>query len=91
MQLGREAKNRSALTLFDTVFFFIYYQYMPTTLLLPRIRKAIQNAKPEEQRQLLAQLPRLLKLDAADFAWLKIAEDSFNFWNNADDALYDAL
>ncbi len=26
-----------------------------------------------------------------DFAWLKAAEDSFAFWNNPDDAIYDSL
>ena len=64
---------------------------MSTTLLLPRIEKAIQNAKPEEQRKLLAKLPHLLKLSVDDFVLLKIAEDSFDFWDNADDALYDGL
>jgi hypothetical protein len=64
---------------------------MVTTLLLTRIEKAIQDAEPEEQRELLAKLPHLLKLDAADFALLKVAEHSFDFWDNADDRIYDAL
>ena len=64
---------------------------MATQLLLPKIAKAIQESRPEEQRELLAQLPHLLDLDAGDFAFLKIAEDSFDFWNNLDDTVYDSL
>ena len=64
---------------------------MATQLLLPKIAKAIQESQPEEQRELLAQLPHLLDLDAGDFAFLKIAEDSFDFWNNLDDTVYDSL
>lgn len=64
---------------------------MATKLLLPKIAKAIQKSKPEEQREFLIQLPHLLNLDAGNFALLKIAEDSFDFWNNMDDTVYDNL
>ena len=30
-------------------------------------------------------------LSPQDFALLKLAERSFDFWNNADDAMYDRL
>lgn len=61
------------------------------TKLLPRIARAIQESKPEEQRELLTKLPHLLKIEPADFAFLKLAEQSFDFWNNLDDAIYDNL
>ncbi len=64
---------------------------MATKLLFPKIANAIQKCRPEEQRELLVQLPHLLNLDLGDFALLKIAEDSFDFWNNPDDTLYDNL
>lgn len=64
---------------------------MPTQTLIPRIAQAILRAKPEEQRQFLAQLPHLLNLSTADIALLKIAEQSFTFWNNLDDIVYDDL
>jgi len=31
----------------------------------------------------------LLNLEAADVALLKVAEQSFTFWNNLDDIVYD--
>ena len=58
---------------------------------LIKIKREIQKSKPEEQRELLAALPHLLKFDPADFALLKIAEGSFDFWNNPDDQCYDVL
>lgn len=64
---------------------------MTTIAVLSRVEKAIQSAKPEEQRKFLAKLPHLLKLDATDFAFLKIAEGAFDFWNNPDDVIYDNL
>lgn len=76
---------------FDNAFLRAYDNSMATALLLTRIEQAIQNTKPEEQRELLAKLPHLLKLDAADFALLKAAEHSFDFWDNTDDTAYGAL
>lgn len=64
---------------------------MTATAVLSRIEKVIQSAKPEEQREFLAKLPHLLKLDAADFAFLKIAEGAFDFWDNPNDAVYSCL
>lgn len=58
---------------------------------LNQIETVIAKAKPEQQRRLLARLPRLLKISAADITLLKLAEGSFDFWDNPDDAIYDQL
>ncbi|OGF77322.1 hypothetical protein A3I27_03805 [Candidatus Giovannonibacteria bacterium RIFCSPLOWO2_02_FULL_43_11b] len=58
---------------------------------LEKIEESIQKASPEEQRRLLIKLPHLLKLDVSDLILLKIAESSFDFWNNPDDTVYDSL
>ena len=55
------------------------------------IEKAIRSLKPEEQRKFLCDLPALIKLSAEDFSRLKAAEKSFSFWDNPEDAVYDAL
>ena len=55
------------------------------------IEQAIVRAKPKEQRRLLAKLLRLLHIDPEDIAWTKLAEPSFEFWNNEQDAIYDQL
>lgn len=60
-------------------------------LSLHEIEEAIERCAPAEQRQLLAELPHLLKLSSADRALLKAAEPSFQFWDNPDDAVYDTL
>lgn len=58
---------------------------------IDQIEAVIARAKPQQQRQLLADLPRLLKLSVSDMALLKLAETSFEFWDNPDDAVYDQL
>lgn len=60
-------------------------------LLLDQIESSIEAAEPEEQRQLLADLPRLLNLTPSDHALLQATEPSFGFWNNPDDDTYDQL
>ena len=61
-------------------------------LSLHDVEQAIERFQPAEQQQLLAALPRLLKFSAAaDLATLKLAERSFQFWENSDDAIYDTL
>ena len=64
---------------------------MATQISLEKIEESIQKASPEEQRRLLIKLPHLLKLDISDLLLLKIAESSFDFWNNPDDTAYDSL
>ena len=58
---------------------------------LKKIEDVIVKAKPEEQRQFLANLPHLLKFSYDDLFWMKAAEPSFDFWNNPDDIVYDRL
>ncbi len=58
---------------------------------LDQAETVIAEAKPEQQRRFLAHLPKLLKLSLADLALLKLAEGSFGFWDNQDDAIYDQL
>ena len=60
-------------------------------LTIDQVETIIAKAKPEQQRQFLAHLPRLLKLSIADLGLLKLAEGSFDFWDNQDDAIYDQL
>ncbi len=64
---------------------------MATQVVVKKIAREIQRSRPEEQRQLLIQLPHLLKLNPDDFAALKLAEPSFEFWNNLEDIVYDNL
>jgi len=60
-------------------------------LTLHDVEEAIQQFPPNEQQRLLSELPRLLKISAANLALLKLAEPSFQFWENSDDAIYDRL
>ncbi len=60
-------------------------------LSLQDVEHAIEQFRPQEQQRLLAELPRLLKISGIDRAYLKLTEPSFQFWENADDAIYDPL
>ena len=60
-------------------------------LSLQEIEEAIQHFPPDEQRRLLAELPRLLSISGGDLAYLKLSEPSFQFWENPDDTIYDRL
>ena len=60
-------------------------------LTIDQIATAIERSKPDEQRRLLARLPRLLGMYVDDLGWTKLAESSFRFWDNEDDAVYDTL
>ena len=60
-------------------------------LSLADVEQAIEHFPLQEQQRLLAELPRLLKISSADLAYLKLAEPSFQFWENPDDAIYDTL
>jgi hypothetical protein len=55
------------------------------------IGKAIEQLQVTEQVRLLKELPEHLKISPDDVAWLKVAESTFEFWNNPDDAAYDNL
>jgi hypothetical protein len=55
------------------------------------INEAIEKLDVADQVQLLQNLPQHLKIQPEDFAWPKLAESSFNFWDNPEDAIYDQL
>jgi hypothetical protein len=55
------------------------------------ISKAIEKLDVKDQVELLRTLPQHLKIPAEDLAWSQLAEPSFEFWNNPDDAIYDDL
>jgi hypothetical protein len=55
------------------------------------ISKAIEHLNVRDQMRLLRDLPAHLKIQQDDFAWLKAAEPTFEFWNNPEDAIYDEL
>jgi hypothetical protein len=58
---------------------------------LRRLEKELAGAPREEQRVFLMHLPQLLDLSSSDLVFLKHSEPSFTFWDNPDDAVYDAL
>jgi hypothetical protein len=55
------------------------------------INEAIEKLDVKEQFELLRTLPKHLKISAEDWGWLQLAESSFDFWNNPEDAIYDKL
>jgi len=55
------------------------------------IEEAIGRLDVPQQVQLLRDLPSWLKITPEDVAALRNAESAFAFWDNADDAVYDAL
>ena len=52
---------------------------------------AVRELPPEAQREVLTRLPSVLALSADEMAWLRLAEPAFEFWDNPEDAAYDAL
>jgi len=60
-------------------------------LSIKKVEKVIKEMSPEEQRRLLLELPSLLKIPVEDLGLLRLAESSFDFWNNPEDAIYDSL
>lgn len=52
---------------------------------------AVRDLPPEAQREVLARLPSVLALSPEELAWLRLAEPAFEFWDNPEDAAYDAL
>ena len=55
------------------------------------ITKAIEQLDIKSQVQLLEELQSHLKIKPEDVGWLRASEKSFEFWDNADDAIYDSL
>jgi len=55
------------------------------------IEQSIKGLSIEEQRKLLSDLPSILQIPEKDLAFLTLAEKSFEFWDNPEDAIYDKL
>lgn len=55
------------------------------------ITNAIERLDVKAQVALLRELPRHLKISPEDLAWARVAEGSFDFWDNPEDAIYDQL
>jgi hypothetical protein len=58
---------------------------------LRRLEQDFVRATPRQQRTFLMRLPQLLDLSPDDLALLRASEAAFAFWDNPDDAAYDAL
>jgi hypothetical protein len=52
---------------------------------------AVRDLPPEAQREVLSRLPSVLALSPEELTWLHLAELAFDFWDNPEDAAYDAL
>jgi hypothetical protein len=55
------------------------------------INEAIEKLDVKDQIKLLQSLPEHLKISPDDLAWTRLAESSFAFWDNPEDAIYDKL
>jgi hypothetical protein len=56
-----------------------------------QVAEAIEEFSSEDRQQLLSVLPKLLGISTEDSGWLKLSEPAFAFWENEEDAIYDAL
>ena len=59
--------------------------------ILQKVEQEISQLEAREQKKLLEDLPRLLKIPVDDILLLRVAEKSFDFWNNPEDSIYDNL
>jgi len=55
------------------------------------IEQAVEKLEVKDQLRLVQELPSRLKIAVEDIGWLKLAERTFEFWDNPDDAIYDQL
>ena len=55
------------------------------------ILNALRDLSPEARQEVLNRLPSVLALSSEEIARLRLAEPAFNFWDNPEDAAYDAL
>ena len=53
------------------------------------ITDAIERLDVKAQVARLRERPRHLKISPEDLAWARVAEGSFDFWDNPEDAIYD--
>ena len=58
---------------------------------LKEIEEAILCLKKDDQLKLSAELPIILKFPNDTSSLLKLAETSFEFWDNPEDSVYDSL
>jgi hypothetical protein len=58
---------------------------------LKDIELAIKELDKASQQKLLQDLPKLLGISFDAMGWLKVAEPSFAFWDNEEDAIYDNI
>lgn len=70
---------------------FVIILIMSPKLTLWEVEEAVKNFNKDEQKQLISDLPKLLQIPVEDINLLRIAETSFEFWNNTDDTIYDSL
>ena len=56
-----------------------------------QIEQAIERLDVKDQVRLLQELPGHLTVSPDDVALLKLAQSAFAFWDNPDDAAYDAI
>ena len=61
-----------------------------SNLSIKEVEQAIRSFEVKDQKKLLNDLPKLLKLSATEFGWLKSAESAFGFWDNSEDQIYDS-
>ncbi len=64
---------------------------MSVKLSLKDVADAIEQFDQQQQQLLLSKLLSLLKISIEDLALLKVAESSFDFWDNPADSIYDNL
>ena len=58
---------------------------------LKKIEEAILCLNKDDQLKLSAELPIILKYPNDTLSLLKLAETSFEFWDNPEDSVYDSL
>ena len=58
---------------------------------IQEIEEAIERLDAAQQVELLRHLPKRLKIQPDDLAWLELSASAFGFWDNPDDAIYDRL
>ncbi len=64
---------------------------MSTELSLKDLTDAIEHLNQQDQKILLSKLLSLQKISLDDLSLLKVAESSFDFWDNPEDAIYDTI
>ena len=56
-----------------------------------KIFEDIKTLSKEEQKELLRLRPKPFDVTPEDLLWARLAESSFNFWENPEDQIYDEL